>query len=97
MVKRLNGKTFANWVRTNFRTEETMKILFSDEKFFDIDGVYDSQNDRMWAGDRTDANKEGGIKQRRKFPWKVMVWFDARSKGIAPLVILDEGTVDHTV
>ena len=29
-----------------------MKILFSDEKSFDIDGVYNSQNDRMWAVDR---------------------------------------------
>ena len=41
--------------------------------------------------------KKGGIKQRRKFPWKVMVWLGACSKGITPLVILDEGTVDHTV
>ena len=35
-------KTFANWIRTNFRKEDTMKILFSDEKMFDIDGVYNS-------------------------------------------------------
>ena len=33
-----------------------------------------SQNDRVWAVDRVDADKKGGIKQRRKFPWKVMVW-----------------------
>ena len=26
-----------------------------------------------------------------------MVWLGACSKGITPLVILDEGTVDHTV
>jgi inhibitor of nuclear factor kappa-B kinase subunit alpha len=36
---------FANWIRTNFRNEDTMKILFSDEKMFDIDGVYNFQND----------------------------------------------------
>ena len=35
-------KRFANWIRTNFRKEDTMKILFSDEKMFDIDGVYNS-------------------------------------------------------
>jgi hypothetical protein len=34
---------FANWVRKNFGKEDTMKILFSDEKTFDIDGVYNSQ------------------------------------------------------
>ena len=41
--------------------------------------------------------KKGGIKERRKFPQKVMVWLGACSKGITPLVILDEGKVDHTV
>ena len=30
---------FANWIRTDFRKENTMNILFSDEKMFDIDGV----------------------------------------------------------
>ena len=68
-----------------------------DEKFFDIDGVCNSQNDRVWAVDRTDADKKGSIKQRRKFSQKVMVWLGACSKGITPLVIFDERTVDHTV
>ena len=40
-------KKFSNWVRTRFRKEDTIKILFSDEKLFDIDGIYNSQNDRM--------------------------------------------------
>ena len=38
---------FANWLRTNFRKSDTMKILFSDEKLFDIDRIYNSQNDRI--------------------------------------------------
>ena len=62
--QKIKRQKFANWVRTNFRKEHTMRILFSDEKFFDIDGVDHSQNDRMWGVDRTDANKNGGIKQR---------------------------------
>ncbi|CAF2157480.1 unnamed protein product [Rotaria magnacalcarata] len=41
---------------------------------FDIDGVYNSQNDRIWA---------------------VMVWLGVCSQGISPLVIFEEGTVDH--
>ena len=36
---------FANWIRTNFQKENTMNVLFPDEKVFDIDGVYDSHND----------------------------------------------------
>ena len=66
--QKIKRKNFANWVRTNFRKDDTMRILFSDEKFFDIDGVYDSRNDRVWTVDRADADKRGDIKQRRKFP-----------------------------
>ena len=51
----------------------------------------------MWAVDRAHVDKKGGIKQRQKFPWKVMVWLGVCSNGITPLVILDDGTVDHTV
>ena len=44
---RAKRKKFANWVKSNFRKEKTMKILFSDEKIFDINGVYNAQNDRL--------------------------------------------------
>ena len=43
--QKIKRKKFANWVRKNFRKEDIMRILFSDEKFFDIDGVYNYQND----------------------------------------------------
>ena len=33
---------FANWIRTDFRKENTMKILFSDKKMFNIDGIYNT-------------------------------------------------------
>jgi hypothetical protein len=79
-------KQFANSVRTNFRKQETLKILFSDEKYFYIDGVCNSQKDRVWAVDR--ADQKGGIKQKRKLPQKVMVWLGACSKGITPLIIM---------
>ena len=89
-------KKFANWVRTNFKKEQTMKIIFSDEKMFDIDGVYNSQNERIWASDRVTANKNGGIKKKQKFPQKVMVWLGICSKGLTPLVIFDGGALNHT-
>ena len=88
-------KQFANWIRTNFRKDETLKILFSDEKMFDIDGVYNSQNDRIWAVDRAHANRTGALKQKRPFPQKVMVWLGACSEGVSPLVIFEQGTLDH--
>ena len=42
----------------NFRKEDTLRILFCDEKFFDIDGVFNSQNDRLWVVGRADADKK---------------------------------------
>ena len=88
-------RNFANWIRTNFKKEQTLKFLFSDEKMFDLDGMYNAQNDRVWAVDRAEADRKGGVKQKRKFPTKVMVWLGACSQGVTPLVILDKGTVNH--
>ena len=88
-------KRFANWIRTNFRKDDTMKILFSDEKMFDIDGVYNSQNERIWAAYRMEADAKGGIKRRRKYPQKVMVWLAVCSQGVSPLIIFEDGTLDH--
>ena len=48
---------FANWVRHNFRKEHTLRIFFSDEKIFDLDGMYNTQNDRIWAVNREDVDK----------------------------------------
>ena len=42
-----------------------MKILFSDEKYFDIDDVHNSQNDRLWTVNRVDTDEKSGIKQIR--------------------------------
>ena len=86
---------FANWVRTNFLKEDTMKILFSDKKLFDSDGIYNSQNKRIWAVNCVEADIKGGIRQIRKFRQKVIVWLGPYSKELSPLVIFDNGTVDH--
>ncbi|CAM4833271.1 unnamed protein product [Rotaria magnacalcarata] len=47
---------------------------------FDLDGIYNSQNQRIWTASRDEADEHGGIKMRQKFSQKVMVWL---------------GTVDH--
>ena len=85
----------ANCLRHNFRKEDTLTILFSDEKMFDLDGMYNAQNDRIWAVNREEVDKRGGVQQTRKFSQKVMVWLGTCSKGLTPLIILDEGTMDH--
>ena len=72
-----------------------MKILFSDEKMFDIDGVYKSQNERIWAANRMEADAKGGIKRRRKYSQKVMVWLAVCSQGVSTLIIFEDGTLNH--
>ena len=59
---------FANWIRTNFRKDGTLRFLFSDEKLFNIDGVYNSENKRVWAPSRTEADTKDGIREVQKFP-----------------------------
>ena len=68
-----------------------MRILFSDEKMFDLDGIYNSENARIWAVNRKEANRRGEKKQQGKFPQKVMVW----SEAIAPLVLFEKDILDH--
>ena len=50
-----------------------MKILFSDEKMFDIDGIYNSQNDRIWVVNRSATDTKGGLRQKQMFAEKVIV------------------------
>ena len=59
MIKRSNGK--------HLQIGFEQKILVSDEKFFDIDDVYNSQNDRVWAVDRADTDKRWYEAETRVF------------------------------
>ena len=44
-------------MRTNLKKEGTLKILFSDEKIFDIDEICNHHNNRIWPVDRAGGNK----------------------------------------
>ena len=65
--QKIRQKQFANWIRTNFRKEDILRILFSDEKFFDIDDVYNVDNEHMWAINRADTNEKGGVMEKQEF------------------------------
>ena len=95
MVTQKKRIQFENWIRSNYRNERTMKILFLYQIFFSVDGVYNAQNDRIWATNRVDASKRSGVKRKRKFPAKVMVWLGACSIGISPIVIFETGTLNQ--
>jgi len=78
-------------MRTNYRKQETLKILFSDKELFDSDGVYSIQNDVIWAANHDDANQIGGIHPKKQFPEKFMIRLGVCSKDVSPLVILEQG------
>lgn len=87
--------SFGIWVRKNVTKSLSRKILFSDEKRFDIDGVYNKQNDRIWAPDRAQADAAGGIHRKTKFPQGVMIWLGACYDGVTRPVIIEKGTIDN--
>jgi transposase len=65
-----NRIKFANWVRNNFSKTQTMRFVFSDEKIFTVDGVFNRQNERVWAESRAEADTNGGIYRANKFSKK---------------------------
>lgn len=41
-----------------FRKDDTMRILFFDEKLFDVNGMYNSQNQHIWVASRAEVNQK---------------------------------------
>jgi len=68
-----NRVRFYHWVKRNFKKSDSERILFSDEKWFTSNGVYNRQNDRIWAVNRGEADGNGGVHQKKKFAEGVMV------------------------
>ena len=70
MSIKVSGKNSPIGREEMFRKEDTMTILFSDEKMFDLDGIYNSENDRIWAINREEANRRGEKKTATKVSTK---------------------------
>ena len=41
--------------------------FFTDENYFNLDGLYDVQNDRKWRVSRKEAEKQADRDQKTKF------------------------------
>ena len=55
---------FAYWMRHNFGKEDILRILFSDEKIVELDGMYNAQNHRIWAVNRQEADKSESLPRK---------------------------------
>ena len=84
----------ANWILNYYTKDNIERWLLSDEKVFDLDGVYNSQNDRVWAVSREEDDEKGGLHEKTKFPEKVMVWLGVCGEDLTSPVILEDGTMD---
>ena len=83
-------KKFVNWLGYNFRKEDTMRRRknISSRRYVQLPKS---------TSTRDEADEKGGIKEKQKFPQKVMVWLGVCSKPVTPLVICHRETVDHVV
>ena len=77
-----------------YSKEDTKRCLFTDEKYFDLDGIYNLQNDRMWASSKEEVDRKGAFHQKTKHGGKVMVWLDACAKGLTIAVIFENETMN---
>ncbi len=57
----------------NYTKDDINKWLFTDEKFFDLDGIYSVQNDRIWVVSKEEADTKGAVHEKTKFLVKIMI------------------------
>ena len=69
-----------------------MRILFPDEKMFDPDGIYNSQNDRIWIVNREEENRRAE-KTARKVCRKSDGMASRMLRGCCALVLFEKGTL----
>lgn len=55
----------------------TERILFSHEKYFDVNEIYNKQNHTVYASSREEADQKGGIHRKTAHPIRVLVWLGA--------------------
>jgi hypothetical protein len=67
------------------------QVVWSDEKIFGANPIFNRQNDRVLAATIEEANEAGRRVGRRQFGPQVHVWGAITSNGKCPLVFLDPG------
>lgn len=66
-------------------------ILFTDEKIFTVEEVFNKQNDKVYATSSEEAKKTVPRVQRGHHPASVMVWWGVSHKGVTTLHFCEKG------
>ncbi|CAF3184230.1 unnamed protein product [Rotaria socialis] len=78
------------------QTKNREKILFTDENKFELGGIFNRQNDHVYAPSRHDTDEHKGAKPTAKFPKNLMVWLAASKNGLSLPIIFEPGeTLTH--
>ncbi len=79
------------------KKKDHYQILFTDEKYFGLDGIFNRRNDRVYASSRQEADEHGGIRPVSKFPKRIMVWLGASKNGLTTAIVFKPGeTLTHS-
>ena len=88
--------SFAYWVRKSLRKKDRDQILFTDEKYFSLEGVFNHQNECVYAVSREEADEQEGVRGQAKYPRKIMVWLGASKHGLtSPIIFKPRETLSH--
>ncbi|VVC32817.1 Hypothetical protein CINCED_3A023201 [Cinara cedri] len=67
------------------------QILFTDEKIFIVEEIFNRQNDRVYARNSREAAKKNQRIERGHHPALVMVWWGVSYEGITQLHFCEQG------
>lgn len=67
------------------------KILFTDEKIFNIEEQFNSQNDRIYAKNYREAKEKVPRVERGHYPLSVMVWWGVSYDGVTKIHFCEKG------
>ena len=63
-------------------------LIFSDEKKFDVEQHFNTQNDQVWSRDGVEGSR---VVTRKQYPTSVMVWAAVTESGKSLLFFVDQG------
>ncbi|EYB87601.1 hypothetical protein Y032_0259g473 [Ancylostoma ceylanicum] len=71
---------------------ELENMVFSDEKIFTVEQVWNKQNDRLWLKGKNSVSSSQFNVTRKQGPPSIMVWAGITESGRTPLVFLEKGS-----